>query len=191
LKTYSNRTHQTLHQGSCTQRRAINELADSLAAEATQSDPARSIARPLSFVSCIPATPANQGPSILGSVLGEMKISTAKKQVLQLLLLQSRFPAISAPQVERALCGHPAETQSHIQCLCLVLKTARIRAHHNLAQLLLKGIEDPTQRMDHRFIVTEQTLSGLHGLSQPENQIHAWQRAWNEVIDLHLEGKEV
>ncbi len=32
---------------------------------------------------------------------------------------------------------------------------------------------------------------GAPGLPQPEEQIDAWQRAWDEVTDLHLEGEEV
>ncbi len=34
-------------------------------------------------------------------------------------------------------------------------------------------------------------MVGLQGLQQPEDQIDTWQRAWDEVTDLHLEGKEV
>jgi hypothetical protein len=77
----------------------------------------------------------NQGQSTLGKVLGEMKISTAKKQVLQSMagafpcnavLQKSRWGIV--PSAACALCGHPAETQSHIQCLCPALKEARIRA---------------------------------------------------------------
>ncbi len=34
-------------------------------------------------------------------------------------------------------------------------------------------------------------MAGLQGLPQPEEQIDAWQRAWDEVDDLHLEGEEV
>ncbi len=40
-------------------------------------------------------------------------------------------------------------------------------------------------------IVKEQTVAGLQGLQQQEEQIGAWQRAWDEVDDLHLEGEEV
>ena len=79
----------------------------------------------------------DQGRSTLGKVLGEMEISTAKKQVLQ--SIAGSFPCNAVlhkwnivPSAACALCGHPAETQSHIQCLCPALKQARIRAHHNL-----------------------------------------------------------
>jgi hypothetical protein len=40
-------------------------------------------------------------------------------------------------------------------------------------------------------MVTEQTVEGLQGLQQPEEQINTWQRAWNEVTYLDLEGEEV
>jgi hypothetical protein len=92
------------------------------------------------------------------------------------------------PLAACTLCRHPAETQSHIQCLCPALKEARIRAHHNMAQSLWKGIKDSTKGWT---IITEQTVEGLQGLQQQEEQIDAWQLAWDEVDDLHLEGKEV
>jgi hypothetical protein len=34
-------------------------------------------------------------------------------------------------------------------------------------------------------------VAGLQGLQQPEDQIDAWQWAWDEVTNLHLEGEEV
>ncbi len=34
-------------------------------------------------------------------------------------------------------------------------------------------------------------MAGLQGLHQSEEQIDAWQRAWDEVDDLHVEGEEV
>ena len=90
----------------------------------------------------------NQGRSTLGKVLGEMRISTAKKQVLQ--SIAGAFPGnavlhkwriVSSPAC--TLCGHPAEMQSHIQCLCpalSALKEASIRAYHNIAKRLWQGI---------------------------------------------------
>ncbi len=58
----------------------------------------------------------NQGRSTLGKVLGEMKISTAKKQVLW--SIAGEFPCNHAalhkwdvvPSAACTLCGHPAET---------------------------------------------------------------------------------
>jgi hypothetical protein len=78
------------------------------------------------------------------------------------------------PSAACALCRHLAETQSHIQCLCPALKDseALIWAHHNLAQPLWKGIEDSTNGW---IIITEQTVAGLQGLLQPEDQIYEWQ----------------
>jgi ribonuclease HI len=133
----------------------------------------------------------NQGRSTLGKVLEEMKISTAKKQVLQ--SIAGAFPCNAVlhkwgivPSAACALCGHPAETQSHIQCVCPALKEARIRAHHNMAHRLWKGIEDATRGWT---IAIEQTVAGLQGLPQPEDRIEDWQRAWDEVTDMHLEGE--
>ncbi len=85
-----------------------------------------------------------------------------------------------------AVCSHPAEPQSHVQCSCPVLKEARIRAHHNLAQRLWKGIRDASKW----WIVTkEQTVTGLQGLPQPKEFIPKWQRAWDELTDLQLVGE--
>ena len=120
-----------------------------------------------------------------------MKISTAKKQVLQ--SIAGAFPCNAVlhkwgivPSAACALCGHPAETQSHIQCLCPALKEARIRAHHTMAHRLWTGIQNSTKGWT---IAIEQTVAGLQGLPQPENRIDDWQRAWDEVADTHLEGE--
>ena len=133
----------------------------------------------------------HQGRSTLGKVLGEMKISTAKKQVLQSIAGALLCNAVLhkwgvVPSAACALCCHPAGTQSHIQCLCPALKEAILWAHHNMAQRLWKGIKDATKGWT---IVTEQTVAGLQGLPQPEEQIDAWQLALDEVYDLHLEGE--
>ena len=63
-----------------------------------------------------------------------MKISPAKKQVLQ--PIAGAFPCnavlhkwgivLSTACAQCALGGHPAETQSHMQCLCPAHKEARI-----------------------------------------------------------------
>ena len=134
---------------------------------------------------------SNQGRSTLGKVLAEMKISTAKKQVLQ--SIAGAFPCNAVlhkwgivPSAACALCGHPAETQSHIQCLCPALKEARVRAHHNMAHRLWKGIQASTKGW---VIAIEQTVAGLQGLPQPEARLDEWQRAWDEVTDVHLEGE--
>jgi hypothetical protein len=134
---------------------------------------------------------ADQGRELLGKALGEMRISTAKKQVLQ--SIAGAFPCNAVLYKWRivqsaacALCGHPTETQSHIQCSCPALKEARIRAHHNLAQTLWKGILGATKQW---VITVEQTVSGLLGLAQPEEHTDVWQRAWDEISDLDLEGE--
>jgi hypothetical protein len=59
------------------------------------------------------------------------------------------------------LCGHPAETVAHIQCLCPALKDASIRAHHNLAGMLWQRVE----RLQSKWqVVREITVAGLLGL---------------------------
>jgi hypothetical protein len=120
-----------------------------------------------------------------------MRISTAKKRVMQSIAGQFPCNAVlhkwgKVPSAACTLCGHHAETQSHIQCLCPALKEARIRAHHNIAQRLWKGIKDVSRGWT---IVTEQTVEGLLGLPQPEDGMSEWQRAWDEMEDMHLEGE--
>jgi hypothetical protein len=124
----------------------------------------------------------NQGQSTLGKVLGGDEYLRLEETGVPVycwsIPLQCR-----APQVGRracALCSHPAETQSHIHCLCPALKEALIQAHHNMPQRLWKGIEDSTNGW---IIVKEQTVAGLQGLPQPEEQIDTWQRAWDKVTD--------
>ncbi len=106
----------------------------------------------------------------MGQVLKTMKKGSAKKQVLQSIAgafpcnaLLHKWGMVSSAAC--ALCGAPAETKSHIQWLCPALKDASIRAHHNLAQLLWKGIEDASK---HFHICSEQTVDGLRCLPQPE-----------------------
>ncbi len=38
-------------------------------------------------------------------------------------------------------------------------------------------------------IAVEQTVAGLQGLSQPEDRTDDWQRAVDEIADIHLEGE--
>ncbi len=57
-----------------------------------------------------------------------------------------------------------------------------------MAQRLWKAIKNSNRGWT---IVTEQTVAGLQGLPQPEEQIDAWQWAWDEANDLHLEGEVV
>jgi hypothetical protein len=121
----------------------------------------------------------NQGRDTLGKVLGEMRVSIAKKQVLQ--SIAGAVPCNTvlhkwgiAPSPACALCCHPAETQSHVQCSCPALHEARIRAHHNIAQGLWKGIKAATKGWT---LTAEQTVAGLQGLQQPEELITEWQRA--------------
>ena len=89
----------------------------------------------------------DQGRSMLGQVLSKMGIGKAKKQVLQ--SIAGAFPGNAllhkwgmVASAACALCGAPAETQSHIQCLCPAPKDARIRAHYNLAHRLWRGFSD-------------------------------------------------
>ena len=134
----------------------------------------------------------DQGRSMLGHVLSKMGIGTAKKQVLQ--SIAGAFPGNSLlhewgviASAACALCGAPAETQSHIQCLCPALKDASIRAHHNLAHRLWKGISDASKNF---HICVEQTTDGLSGLPQHEERIPEWKRAWDELSDIQLEVQE-
>jgi hypothetical protein len=121
-----------------------------------------------------------------------MQISPAKKQVLQSIAGAIPCNAVLhkwgiVPSAACALCCHPAETQSHIQCLCPALKEARIRAHQNMAHRLWEDIQASTNGW---VVAVEQTVAGLQGLLQPEARLDEWQRTWDEVADEHLEGEE-
>ncbi len=107
----------------------------------------------------------NQDRDTLGRVLGEIRNSMAKKQVLQSMAGSFQCNAVlhkwaKAPSAVCTPCSHPAETQSHVQCLCPALKEARIQAHHNLAQRLWKGIRDASKGW---IITVELTVTGLQG----------------------------
>ncbi len=60
-------------------------------------------------------------------------------------------------------------------------------SHWRTCSRLWKGIEDSTQGWT---ICVEQTVEGLQGLPQPEDQIDSIV-AWDEVTDMHLEGEEM
>jgi ribonuclease HI len=134
----------------------------------------------------------DQGRETLGRVLERMQPSTQKKQILQ--SLANSFPCNAllfkwgiVPSAACALCGCPAETQSHVQCWCPALKEARIRAHHNLAQRLWRGIEDATKKW---VFTVEATVEALRGLQQPAELIDSWQRACDEISDTDLEATD-
>ena len=132
-----------------------------------------------------------QGRRLLGKALAEMDISPGKRQVIRSIagafpcnaLLAKWYPERSAAC---ALCGHATETQSHIQCLCPALKDARIRAHHNLAEVLWTGIRAAGQDW---VIEKELTVLGLQGLNPPSNRIAEWYRALDEVTDEQLDAE--
>ena len=76
----------------------------------------------------------DQGRCMLGHVLSKMGIGTAKKQVLQ--LIAGAFPGNAllhkwgmVASAACALCGAPADTQSHIQCG--FTSTARHQSHNS------------------------------------------------------------
>ena len=101
----------------------------------------------------------DQGGSTIGQVLSKMETGTAKKQVLQSIagafpgnVLFHKWGMVASAAC--TLCGAPAETQSHIQCLYPALENARIRTHHNLAHRLWKGISDASKNFhSQRFTV--------------------------------------
>jgi hypothetical protein len=101
-----------------------------------------------------------------------MKISAAKKQVLQSIAGAFPYHAVlskwgKVPPAACALCGHPAETQSHNESLYPALKKAWIRAHHNMAHRLWKGIADFTP-LSGWTIATEQTVARLQARPGPD-----------------------
>ncbi len=63
-----------------------------------------------------------------------------------------------------------------------------MRAHHNIAKRLWQGIRAAAKGW---IITTERTVVGLQGLQQPAERIDDWQRAWDEMTDVHLEGEDM
>jgi hypothetical protein len=78
-----------------------------------------------------------------------------------------------------ALCGGAVESVAHIQCVCPALKDARIRAHHNLANLLWDEI---LRGREAWSICREATVDSLHGLSAPDNCFSEWEQ-WQRALD--------
>jgi len=72
--------------------------------------------------------------------------------------------------------------------LCPELKEARIRAHHNLAEALWKGIKAAGQKW---VILKELAVPvvGLQGLNPPSDRIAEWYRALDEMTDEQLEAE--
>ena len=131
----------------------------------------------------------DQGRSTLGAALHSIRISASKRRTLQ--ALAGVFPCNAilhkwriAASPACTLCGHAAETLSHIQCVCPALKEARIRAHHNLVMMLWGRLENASSRWK---IYREMTVDALHGLEAPLDCQDEWQRAVDELVELDLE----
>ena len=74
--------------------------------------------------------------------------------------------------------------------MCPALKEARIRAHHNLADMLWQRLE----RLQSKWqVVRELTVSGLLGLSAPVDRRDEWCRVWDMLTeeDLDVTGDPV
>jgi hypothetical protein len=131
----------------------------------------------------------DQGQQVLGASLRAMRTDAAKRRILQ--TLAGAFPGNALlykwkmrPSGACDLCGAPAETQAHIQCVCVALKGARISAHHNLAGKVFAAIAAADQGwMVHR----ELTLTGLQGLPVPAAAIVDWSRMCHDLMDCDLE----
>ena len=138
----------------------------------------------------------NQGRNTLGEVLRKMKLSYSKRRTLQSLAGMYPGNAILykwklAPSPACTLCGSPAETMAHIQCICPALKEARImsriRAHHNLLERLWKRLwQTSTRFVIHR----EMTVESLRGIEAPLDCRDEWQRALDELIDSDMASQE-
>jgi len=136
-----------------------------------------------------------QGRGTLGAVLHALKPWAVKRRILQ--TVGNTFPCNAVlhrwqrtTSAGCLLCGHPAETVAHIQCMCPALKEARIRAHHNLADMLWQRVE----RLQSKWqVVRELTVSGLLGLSAPVDRRDEWCRVWDMLTeeDLDVTGDPV
>lgn len=131
----------------------------------------------------------DQGRQVLGAALHTMRTDAAKRRVLQTLAGAYPGNALLCTWKLRAsgscdLCGCPAETQAHIQCVCPALKRARIAAHHNLAGMTFDYIATRGQGWK---VYRELTLVGLQGLPVPEDAMQDWYRMCDELNDEDLE----
>jgi hypothetical protein len=131
----------------------------------------------------------DQGRQVLGASLCAMRTDAAKRRVLQ--TLAGAFPGnalLFKWKIRTSgacdLCGAPAETQAHIQCVCVALKGARISAHHNLAGMVFSAIAAGGQGW---MVYRELTLAGLQGLPVPATAIAEWSRMCDEITDSDLE----
>jgi len=128
-----------------------------------------------------------QGRSTLGSALRSLKPCPVKRRVLQAIgnhfpcnaVLHKWQPA-KTTSAGCLLCGHPAETVLHIQGACPALKDRRIRAHHNLAEMLWQRV---VQLQSKWQVVRELTVAGLLGLAAPVDRRDEWCRVWDAVSD--------
>ena len=87
------------------------------------------------------------------------------------------------------LCGHIVENLAHVQCVCLALKEARMRAHHNLVRMLLwaPSVWGLLEKSSPRWIIhREMTVDALGGLVAPLDCQTDWQRAVDELHEPDL-----
>ena len=131
----------------------------------------------------------DQGRQVLGAALSTMRTDAAKRRVLQTLAgafpgnaLLYRWKMRSSGSCD--LCGALAETQAHIQCVCVALKGARISAHHNLAGIVFASITKAGQGWT---VYRELTLTGLQGLPVPAAAMDDWARMCDALMDCDLE----
>ena len=127
-----------------------------------------------------------QGRSLLGRVLRSAPVNFDLKQAFQ--TISNMYPSRArlfqwklADAPTCLLCGQGEESQSHIQCFCPVLKGARIRAHHHLAQQLWAAIARGTAP-GFEFHA-EMTVSSLRGLAATPEWYHIWQRMCDDLED--------
>ena len=127
----------------------------------------------------------DQGRQVLGQTLRKLKTDSSKRRVLQ--TIAGVFPgnALLCRWKLRAtatcdLCAGPAETQAHVQCVCPVLKSARIAAHHTLAGMVFNAVRDAGGGWAvHR----ELTVAGLQGIPVPQDAMTDWYRMCDEITD--------
>jgi hypothetical protein len=125
-----------------------------------------------------------------------MRTDAAKRRVLQTLagaflgnaLLyrwKMRSSGLCKPlQGSCYLCGALAETQAHIQCVCVALKAARISAHHNLAGTVFASITRAGQGWS---VYRELTLIWQQVRSVPAATMDDWARKCDALMDCDLE----
>ena len=174
--------------GAVVRNQLIQKAADRIAADYGRPRMMRDgTAKPVT-ITCAWLLRQDQGRQVLGQTLKKLKLDSSKRRTLQ--TIAGAYPSNALlcrwklrPTAICDLCACPAETQSHIQCVCPALKGARIAAHHTLAGMVFNAVIDAGGGWAvHR----ELTVAGLQGIPMPQDAMTDWYRMCDEMTEQDL-----